>query len=358
MLLHAPLLRSLGPSRAYRRRIARILFTFAGGAGHFEPLVPVAEAARTAGHEVAFTCAAGMVPAVARRGFAVTPTVPGETAYPPARRPLVPADAEHELQVLRDYYGGRLKRSRAAGIADRCEQWRPDLLVCDEADFGCAEAAARHGLLLAVVHVGAPDFVPDDLAIGADLVLSPFPAAYRPGGARRFRAHDAAPATGGELYFTLGTIFPLECGDLFTRVLAGLDGLPVTVSVGPHLDPAELGPQPPGVRVERHVDQAELLPRCRLMISHGGSGSVLAALAHGLPSVLLPIGADQPWNARRCQELGVARVLDPVHATPDEIRAAVADAAECRPAAARLQREIARLPAAADVVPLLEALTR
>jgi UDP:flavonoid glycosyltransferase YjiC (YdhE family) len=336
----------------------RVLFTFAGGAGHFEPLAPIARAAAAAGHEVAFTCAAGMVPVVAARGFAVVPTVAGETVQPPPRRPLVRADLDHELQVLREFYAGRLARARADGITDRCAEWRPNLLVCDEADFGCARAAERAGLPLAVVHVGAPDFGPRDLVIDADLVLSPFPPTYRPGNAHRFRVHDAALADGDEVYFTLGTIFPMESGDLFTRVLTGLDGLRVTVTVGRDLDPAELGPQPPTVRVERHVDQAELLPRCRLVVSHAGSGTVLAALSHGLPSVLLPIGADQPWNARRCEQLGVALVLDPVDATPADIRAAVAAAPACRAAAARIRDEIAQMPGPDELVPLLEALRR
>jgi UDP:flavonoid glycosyltransferase YjiC (YdhE family) len=330
----------------------RILFAFAGGAGHFVPLLPVARAAAAAGHAVLFTCAAGMVGAVQARGFAATPTVAGEVAEPPERRPLIPADREHELRVLREHYGGRLRRARAAGIVERCAEWRPDVLVCDEADFGCQDA----GRPLAMVQVIAPGLVPDDLAIRADLVLSPFPERYRPGDAQRFRAHDAAPSTGDEVYFTLGTVFPTECGDLFTRVLAGLAGRTVTVSVGPHVDPAELGPQPPRVRVERHIDQAEVLPRCGVVVSHAGSGSVLAALAYGLPSVLLPIGADQPWNADRCAELGVASVLDPVTAAPDDVAAAVAAAPAHREAAARLQTEIARLPGPEEAVVALEAL--
>jgi UDP:flavonoid glycosyltransferase YjiC (YdhE family) len=73
----------------------RILFTFAGGAGHFEPLVPIARAAAAAGHVVAFTCDARMVPVVERRAFAALATVPGEVE-PLPRRPLVPADREHE----------------------------------------------------------------------------------------------------------------------------------------------------------------------------------------------------------------------------------------------------------------------
>jgi UDP:flavonoid glycosyltransferase YjiC (YdhE family) len=333
----------------------RILFTFVGGAGHFEPLVPIARAAAAAGHAVAFTCGAAMTEVVRRRGFEALQTVPGEVAEPPERRPLVPADREHEIERLRKWFGGEQTTARKSGIADRCAEWRPDLLVAEEADFGCAIAAGRRGLPLALVLALAPGFVPADLAMDAGLVLSPFPASYRPGDVHRFRAHDAAASTGEGVYLTLGTIFPMECGDLFTRVLEGLDGRAVTVSIGPDIDPAELGPQPPNVDVRRHVDQAEVLPRCGIVVSHGGSGTILAALAHGLPSVLLPMGADQPWNAERCAELGVAQVLDPLTATPADIRAAVAGAGAHRHAAARLQGETARLPRPEEAVALLEA---
>jgi hypothetical protein len=48
-------------------------------------------------------------------------------------------------------------------------------------------------------------------------------------------------------------------------------------------------------------------------------------------------------------------VLDPVRATPAEVRTALAGLAGCRRAAARLQREIARLPGPEEAVALLEA---
>ena len=47
----------------------RILFAFVGGRGHFDPLVPIAGAARMAGHAVAFTCSRSMVGAVEAAGF-------------------------------------------------------------------------------------------------------------------------------------------------------------------------------------------------------------------------------------------------------------------------------------------------
>src|SRR6185295_11393905 len=87
--------------------------------------------------------------------------------------------------------------------------------------------------------------------------------------------------------------------------------------------------------------------------------TVIGALAHGLPMVLIPMGADQPHNAARCAALGVARVLDAVEATPESVREAasvvLADPAYRR-AAERMRDEIAALPGPAHAVRLLERL--
>jgi MGT family glycosyltransferase len=163
------------------------------------------------------------------------------------------------------------------------------------------------------------------------------------------------------VYFTLGTVFNVESGDLFERVLAGLRGLPINViaTVGRQIDPEGFGPQPPHIHIERYIGQALILPRCDLVVSHGGSGSVIGALAHGLPSVLIPMGADQPLNAARCADLGVARMLDAVEASPESVREAVSAALAdpgYREAAQRIQDEIAALPGPAYAVKLLERL--
>jgi MGT family glycosyltransferase len=164
------------------------------------------------------------------------------------------------------------------------------------------------------------------------------------------------------VYFTLGTVFNLESGDLFGRVLAGLSALPVNVlaTVGLQIDPAEFGPQPTNVRIERYIPQALILPHCDLVVSHGGSGSVGGALAHGLPMVLIPMGADQPLNADRVVDLGLGRVLDAVAATPDDVRAAAADVlgdGRYRRAAERLRDEMADWPGPGYAVGLLEGMS-
>jgi MGT family glycosyltransferase len=158
---------------------------------------------------------------------------------------------------------------------------------------------------------------------------------------------------------TLGTVFPTESGDLFARVLDGLGRLPVDVvaTIGPRLDRAVLGTIPDNVRVERYVPQHEVLPTVDVVVCHGGSGTTVAALASGLPVVLLPIGADQPDNAAQCERLGVGRALHPVTASAAEIAEAVRamlDDDDARERVAAFAAEARSLPPAAHVVPELE----
>jgi UDP:flavonoid glycosyltransferase YjiC (YdhE family) len=360
----------------------RLLFAFAGGSGHLEPLVPIARAARKAGHVAAFSGRPAAAARVRELGFEMFVTGPAGPEAPAARAPLLALDREREDAVLRDGFAGRIARERATGVHEVCAELRPDLVVCGELDFGAMVAAERAGLPFARVLISAtemfvrPEVVAQPIAsvravhgLGAEppehLVLSPFPRRLRPlpAGAHAFRHEVAArPADDATaVYLTLGTIFNLESGDLFERALAGLRELPVDVvaTTGANLDPAQLGRQPPNVRVERYLPQSDVLPRCRAVVSHAGSGSVLGALAHGLPSVLLPLGADQPQNAARCEELGAARVLDASRATPTAIRHAVADVLTTpsyRTAAMQIADEIAALPEPASAIAPLERL--
>ncbi len=248
----------------------RILFAFTGGRGHADPLVPIAHAAEDAGHTVAFTGRPALVPAVEALGFSVFVTGPDARNTPPRRIPLRELDAEREDRDLRDGFAVRNARERAADMLVLCGEWRPDLVVCDEVDFGSMLAAERLGLPYAsVLVIAAGSFVRHELVADAltglraeqglppdpelemlnrYLVLSPFPPGYRdpafplPATAHCFRPltldsaqSDALPSWPVRLpgaptvYFTLGTVFNLESGDLFERVLAGLGRLPVNV---------------------------------------------------------------------------------------------------------------------------------
>jgi hypothetical protein len=321
--------------------------------------LPLARAAAASGHVVALT----------GRRSAVGPDFeleffPTGTERPPKRIPMRELDLEREQREFRGF-AGRLARERADRVRALCAEWRPDVVVCDETDFGAMLVAESLRLPYAGVFTTAPGFIPRDLhvALQAHLVLSPFPPSLRdPGPAHCFRVAAGARREGMPcVYFTLGTVFNLESGDLFARVLAGLRDLEIDViaTVGRQIDPAELGPQPARVRVERYLPHSDVLPRCAAVVSHGGSGTVLGALAHGLPSVLLPMGADQPWNATRCEELGVAVVLDAMRATPEDVREAVSSVLEdpsYRAAAELVREEIRRLPGPEHAVRLIERL--
>ena len=78
----------------------------------------------------------------------------------------------------------------------------------------------------------------------------------------------------------------------------------VLLTTGDRCDPAELGPLPRAVRVERWVPQASVMAHAAT-VGHGGSGSMLTTLAAGVPMALIPFFADQPSNARRVSEIGV-----------------------------------------------------
>jgi UDP:flavonoid glycosyltransferase YjiC (YdhE family) len=108
------------------------------------------------------------------------------------------------------------------------------------------------------------------------------------------------------------------------------------------------------VHLERWLALAPLFPLCDAVVCHAGSGTTLAALAAGLPLVLVPQGADQHVNAAACQRRGVARVLRGEAVTPTAVREAVLAIIDPnspeRSAARHLAGEIATMPGASDVV--------
>ncbi|HEY8687006.1 MAG TPA: glycosyltransferase [Chloroflexota bacterium] len=380
----------------------RMLFTFAGGTGHFLPLVPFARAAENAGHRVAFGAQPGMMAAVAEAGFSAWDTGGRTLLETTERTPLLDFDPAREERAVRDGYAGRTARERAPKVRQLCEAWHPDIVVCDEMDFGALVAAEALGIPYAtVITIGSGALVRSELVreplnalrnehglppdpeltmLRRHLIIYPFPPSFRdpanplPPNAHAIRAVAAEGAGNSDdaswlagrgvrplVYFTLGTIFNLESGDLFERVLAGLRELPidVVVTVGRELDPQVLGLQPSNVHVRSYIPQSVLLPHCELVVSHAGSGSVVGALAYGLPMVLLPIGADQPFNAARCDDLHVGRVLSALEATSEDVQlAAVAVLGDVtyKQNAERLEAEIAALPDPNYGVRLLERL--
>ncbi|MCA1691802.1 MAG: hypothetical protein LC733_06250, partial [Actinobacteria bacterium] len=161
------------------------------------------------------------------------------------------------------------------------------------------------------------------------------------------------------VYVTVGTVF--NDAALLQRILAPLHDLDarILVTVGPQADPAVVGAQPPHVRVERYVPQHLVLPHCDVVVSHAGSGTVLATLTLGIPQLCLPQGADQFLNGAAVATAGAGISLMPGEGSADAIRGAIVrllgDAA-FRVAAHRVSESIASMPSPDDVAVTLETL--
>jgi MGT family glycosyltransferase len=94
------------------------------------------------------------------------------------------------------------------------------------------------------------------------------------------------------------------------RVMDALGTLPVRgiVTTGPALDPAALHP-PANVRVVASAPHGQVLQQAALVVTHGGHGTVVKALAAGVPMVVLPHGRDQADTAARVTARGAGVVL-------------------------------------------------
>jgi len=94
--------------------------------------------------------------------------------------------------------------------------------------------------------------------------------------------------------------------------LAALRSHPVRilVTLGPGRDPDDLADLPPNARIERYVPHGHVMKRAALVVSRAGFGTVMKALYHGVPMVLVPWGSDQPGVAFRADRLGAARAVN------------------------------------------------
>ena len=101
------------------------------------------------------------------------------------------------------------------------------------------------------------------------------------------------------------------------------EGVHGILTLGPAVS-AEAIRIPGNVELVPYADHDHLLPRCAAVVTHGGLGTTLRALAHGKPLLLLPLGRDQEFNAGRVAELGAGIHLG-VEASPNEIASALGE---------------------------------
>ena len=104
---------------------------------------------------------------------------------------------------------------------------------------------------------------------------------------------------------TFGTIFNHR-PELWARTVEAVADLPVDVvaTYGRGRPVPDVGPVPANVRFEPYVDLAAVLPSCAAVVTHGGYGTVVAALLHGVPLCCIPLTADHPVNTFAVEQSG------------------------------------------------------
>ncbi|MGH3842598.1 MAG: macrolide family glycosyltransferase [Pseudonocardiaceae bacterium] len=142
---------------------------------------------------------------------------------------------------------------------------------------------------------------------------------------------------GPVLLISLGTAFNERPEFFRTCAEAFADTLwQVVMSIGTRIDPSELGRLPGNVAAHRHVAQLQVLRHASAFVSHGGMGSTMEALYHGVPLVAVPQMPEQEVNAGRIAELGLGRMLQPDDVTAAALHTAVVELAADGPTRARL----------------------
>jgi UDP:flavonoid glycosyltransferase YjiC (YdhE family) len=333
----------------------RVLFSSVGAIGHVYPMVPLAQALARHGHEVRWASSPDLCPTIEQTGISAFPA--GMTAATrKARRDerikelakLSPDQLTDELAPWA--FGELMAPAMLQDLLPVVREWQPALIVHDSMEFA-APVAAAHVRAIHVAHSFGPLSPEHRIAAIAErvtplwqrvglepmpygglydhLYLDIYPPSIQPARGdhvshcQLLRPTAYPSADGTELppdlaveperpliYVTFGTEVPDQRA--LQLVIDAVAGLPVRVlaTIGAHGDPGAFDRQRPGVVVERFVPQAAVLPRAAAVVSHGGSGTVLATLAAGVPQLCIPYFADQPLNARAISGAGAGLTLE------------------------------------------------
>jgi MGT family glycosyltransferase len=385
-----------------------VLFSVIPGHGHFFPNLPLARALVESGHRVRFASSASYGTTIREHGFEAVAvgldytqtTARGDTDDPGE------VAANLMAKMFRDGPPAVLETLTEAMRADR-----PDVVLVDTEDFGAQVAAERVGVPAGSVVNGVRAFsllgrFPFDIS-ERDRA---FDRGYH-GIMRRLREAAGVPDPGLLSYElphdrTLNLCmappsleaWPLKWVSHTAHPLRPevhstgdpekwLEDLPrdrpiVAVTFGTLFGSSWLyqkavrGALAEGARVIATTSYAMSAESDRLVtvpwvspdrlmevsdaaIHHGGWGSTVAAIVGGLPAVVVPLAADQPAQAARLSATGAAVEVRPGPSLEADIGAALAQVLAdptFRKNTERLRDEIAAMPAAPEVVPLVEEL--
>jgi len=333
----------------------RVLFTIQPGIGHFHAVGSLARALQRDAHEVAFACAPSFCSTVEATGFRSFSAgldwleSDVDRTFPDIQNLSL---EQQTSWFVTNVFGGVAAERMAKDLLSLCASWKPDVVVREEFEFGGCLAAERLGIPHAAVSLGLffavgmwksligkrINELRTDLGLpedpGMEMLYRYLNLSFAPPSYQFFESkapivfHSLRPTifdrSGNErlpdwikflpkrptVHATLGTVFA-NVKSVYLTIVEALVEEPVNLVITTGRNPLPKGfwPKASNLYVERYIPHTLLLPHCDLVISHGGAATTMCVLSHGLPMILIPLSADQPFHAMRCSALGVACVI-------------------------------------------------
>jgi UDP:flavonoid glycosyltransferase YjiC (YdhE family) len=379
----------------------RFLFTCASGQSHFYNTVPLAFAARGLGHDVAYSSALELAPIVEAAGLPLLPAGPGRLRLRAAMTRSADIVGEPDLD---DWTRGATLFGRVAptlrwrALSETVERFRPDAIVSEALELAGPLVALRLGIphfTLSIgpyyadtmeqlwtqaaplyrEHVGAD--ITQERVIGCYIDVIPPGLQTREGlrladrilaGSRLYHGEgekaprdEAQRGSKPQALMTFGTVSNKALGAMReSAVRLSERGMDVLMTTGPDgwfdwstVRSAESGAGDGAIRVVNYVPLDRELPRSAVLIHHGGSNTMRAAIGAAVPSLVVPQEAEQHRNARWALEHGLSLLLRPEAAEPSAVEGAVARLLEDTTFAERLgaaRAEFSAMPSAEAAV--------
>lgn len=113
------------------------------------------------------------------------------------------------------------------------------------------------------------------------------------------------------IYFSMGSTGFAHYYDVLRRAFEGTEFQVLLTTGG-----ADAGEMPENFFVAALAPALGLIERCRLVICHGGNGTIYQALSRGVPVLGIPTFHDQDFNMQRVEDLGLGAALYPRGLTP------------------------------------------
>ena len=368
----------------------RVLVVTAPLLGYAQSLVPLAWELRTAGHDV-LMATAGEAVRVAESGLPVANVARGFDLSRTMRRMAV----RNPLLARRDRAGrggsrgvvtlfGEINDELADGAVAVADEWQPDLVVHEAlAPVGALVAARRQvpavlcdaslydGHHLAFATTGHLSYacgrhsVPAPAAPAAVVRLAPASlVGPRPGWRMRYVPYDGGLVPAGWLdeppprprIVVVASNQASSDRALMRAVVRAAPTLAAEVELVLVRPDLGTGPRLPGnVRVVEWTPLSRLLPRSAGIVHHGGAATVLTALVHGVPQLVVPDTGECRHNAGLVYRRGVGLVGARRNVTPPLLRRLVGQDSLAA-AAAQVRTEMTSAPDPAEVAAKLAEL--